>query len=202
MYHKIWFIHRVKSLARTDPISNSVVEILLAYLLLNQRQKIIVRKVMHHTMYNQATPRPKQSDQLFLIIKSKSGISKNQVIKTIYQAYDVVDKVDQIFITAPTEGKANNISKSTLQTTLEIDTQKTKESIKEQQKLEKLWHNKTTIIVDKMSIVSLDFIATIDLHLGRAKFLYENLSTVLGGLFVIIFFSDFFQFLPITGQSL
>lgn len=71
-----------------------------------------------------------------------------------------------------------------------------------QQKLEKLWRNKIAIVIDKMSIVNLDFVATVNLHLGRAKFLYENLSAVLGGLFVVILFGDFLQFLPITGQSL
>ena len=39
---------------------------------------------MHHTMYSQATPRLKQSDQLLLIIKGKGDVGKSQVIKAIY----------------------------------------------------------------------------------------------------------------------
>ena len=51
-------------------------------------------------------------------------------------------------------------------------------------------------------MVSLDFLVTVDLYLGRAKSLYENLSAVLGGFSVIIFLGDFFQFLPVIERSL
>ena len=202
MHHETWSIDRARSLAGTDPTSNGVVDIVSAHLPLNQRQEIIVREVMRHTMYNQATPRPERSDQLLLVVRGEGGVGKSQVIKAIYRAYDVVGKVDQIFITAPTGAAADNISGSTLHTALGIDTRKTKESIKGQQKLEKLWRNKTAIIVDEMSMVSLDFLATVDLHLGRAKSLHENSSAVLGGLSVVIFLGDFFQFSPVTGRSL
>lgn len=85
---------------------------------------------------------------------------------------------------------------------LGIIIRRTKLSVQGQQKLEKLWRNKTAIVVDKMSIISLNFFATVDLYLGKAKFLHKNLFAVLGGLFVIIFFNNFFQFLSIIKQSL
>ena len=53
-----------------------------------------------------------------------------------------------------------------------------------------------------MSMVSLDFLATINLHFSRAKSLYKNLSVVLGRLSIIIFLGDFFQFSPVTRRSL
>ena len=68
--------------------------------------------------------------------------------------------------------------------------------------MEKIWRNKIAIVVDKMSIVSLDFLTTIDLHFDKAKVLYKNSSAVLGGLPVVIFLVDFFQFSPIIGRSL
>ncbi len=83
-----------------------------------------------------------------------------------------------------------------------IDIQKTKETIKGQQKMEKIWQNKIVMVVDEMSIVSLDLLATIDLYLPRAKVLHKNSSLVLGGLPIIIFLSDFFQFFLVTGSSL
>lgn len=45
-----------------------------------------------------------------------------------------------------------------------------------------------------MSIVSLNFFATVDLHLGKAKALYKNSFAILDRLFIIILLSDFFQF--------
>lgn len=66
--------------------------------------------------------------------------------------------------------------------------------------MEKLWHNKTAIVINKMNMVSLDFLAIVDLHLGRAKSWHENLSVILGGLSIVILFGDFFQFLLVIGQ--
>ena len=84
MHHKTWSIDRARSLAGTNPTSNGVVDIVSAHLPLNQRQEIIVHKVMRHTIYNQAIPRPERSDQLLFIVRGKGGISKSQVIKAIY----------------------------------------------------------------------------------------------------------------------
>ena len=84
MHHKTWSINRARSLAGTNLTSNGVVDIVSAYLVLNQRQKIIKRKVMYHIIYNLATPRSQQSDQLLLVVRGKSGIGKTQVFKTIY----------------------------------------------------------------------------------------------------------------------
>ena len=139
MHHKTWSIDKTRSLARTDPISNSMVDIVLAYLPLKQKQKIIVCEVMHHTIYNQATFKSEQSNQLLLVVRGKSNIGKSQIIKAIYQACDIISKVNQIFITALIGAAANNISGCTLYIILRIDIRKTKESIKRQQKLEKLW---------------------------------------------------------------
>lgn len=81
--HKIWSIDKVKSLARSDPISNNVVDIVLTYLPLNTKSKIIVCEIMHYTICNQTIPRPERLDQLLLVIRGKSGISKSQFIYII-----------------------------------------------------------------------------------------------------------------------
>lgn len=122
MNHKIWSIDRARSLVGTNPISNDVVNIVLAHLPLNTKQEIIVRKIMRHTMYSQVIPRPERSDQLLLIVRREGGVGKSQVIKIINRSYDVIGKIDQIFITAPTGAATNNISGSTLHIALRIDT--------------------------------------------------------------------------------
>lgn len=81
---------------------------------------------MRYIIYNQVISRLKQSDQLLLIIRGKDGVSKSQVIKVINWAYDVVSKINQIFITALTEAIFNNINGSTLHIGLGINTRKTK----------------------------------------------------------------------------
>lgn len=77
-----------------------------------------------------------------------------------------------------------------MDTIFEIDTQKTKKTVKNQQKIEKIWHNKIAIVIDKINIVSLDFFATLNFYLDKTKAL--NLSVVLNKLLIIIFLSNFF----------
>ncbi len=202
MDHETWSIDRARSIVGPDPSSNDVVDIVLVYLPLNTKQKIIVREIMRHIIYNQVTSRPERSDQLLLVIRGESGVSKSQVIKAISQAYNIIDKSDSIFITAPTRVAADNISESTLHTALGIDTRKTKETVKGQQKMEKIWRNKIAVVVDEMSMINLDLLAIVNLHLSKAKALHKNSSAVLGGLPVVIFLGNFFQFSPIIGRSL
>lgn len=79
----------------------------------------------------------------------------------------------RFFTTAPTEAITNNISKSTLHTILRIDTQKIKRLVQGQSNSEKCLYDKTTIIIDKMSMVNLDFLVTVNLYPGRTKSLYK-----------------------------
>ncbi len=153
-------------------------------------------------MCNKVTLRPEHSDQLLLVIRGKSGVGKGQVIKAISRASDIIGKSDSIFITIPTEAAANNISESTLYTALEIDIQKTKETVKGQQKIEKIWSNKIAVVVDKMSIVSLDPFRTVDLYLGNSKALHKNSSIVLNRLLVVIYLGDYFYYSLIIERSL
>lgn len=75
--HKACSIDRVQTLVKTDLTDNNVVDIILAYLLLNTKQKLIMHKIIHYIMYNQAIPRFKQSNQLLFFIKDKNGIDKS-----------------------------------------------------------------------------------------------------------------------------
>ena len=65
--------------------------------------------------------------------------------------------------------------------------------------MKKIWRNKIVVVVNEMSIVSLDLLATMDLHFDKAKALHKNSSAVLGRLPIVIFLDDFFQFSLVTG---
>lgn len=83
MNYKIWSIDRARSNVKPDTYSNDIVDIVLAQLLLNTKQEIIIYEKMRYTIYNQVTLRLKYSNQLLFIIRGKDNISKNQVIKAI-----------------------------------------------------------------------------------------------------------------------
>lgn len=130
MNHKTWSIYKAGSIVRSDPSSNDIIEIVLAHLLLNTKQEIIICKIIYYTMCNQVTLRPDYLDQLLLVIRDKSSIDKSQVIKIIRQTYNIIGKNDSIFIIAPIKIRADNISECTLHTALGIDTRKIKEIVK------------------------------------------------------------------------
>lgn len=52
MNYKTWSINKARSIVGPDLSSNNVVDIILAHLLLNTKQEIIVCKIMYHTIYN------------------------------------------------------------------------------------------------------------------------------------------------------
>lgn len=70
---------------------------------------------------------------------------------------------------------------------------KSKKTVKNLSKKDKNWRNKIAIIIDKMSMVRLNLLATVDLYHGKAKTLHKNLSVVLGGLIIVIFLVTFFS---------
>lgn len=58
--------------------------------------------------------------------------------------------------------------------------------------MQNIWYNIIAIIIDKINIVSLDFLVIMNLHFSKAKTLYKNFSIVLSRLLVVIFLGDFF----------
>lgn len=121
MHHKTWSINRTRRIVKPDPSSNNIVNIILAYLLLNTMQEIIVCKIIHHIICNQVTYKLEHPGRFLLVVRGKNGIGKNQVIKAISQASDIIGKINSIFITASTRAVANSISESTLHIALGIN---------------------------------------------------------------------------------
>lgn len=83
MDNKTQSINKTRSLVKTNLITNDMIDIILANLLLNTKKEIMVRKTICHIMYNQAISRLEQSNQLLFVVSSKGGIDKSQFIKAI-----------------------------------------------------------------------------------------------------------------------
>lgn len=62
MDHKIRFIDKTKSLVGRNFTNNNIINIILAYLSLNTKHKIVIYKIMRNTIYNQAFFRIKYLD--------------------------------------------------------------------------------------------------------------------------------------------
>ncbi len=64
------------------------------------------------------------------------------------------------------------------------------------------WQNRSALILDEISMVSLRLLGMIDMRLSQAKGQTNNDTAVLGRLALIIDMGDFYQFHPVTRRSL
>ena len=87
-------------------------------------------------------------------------------------------KRKELFIVAPTRPIAANIGGATIYEAIEVD-----DSIKKQEYLAKSpWQNRLTLSLDKISIVFLKLLLTIDMRLSQIKGKTNNNTAILGGL--------------------
>ena len=64
------------------------------------------------------------------------------------------------------------------------------------------WQNRLGLIMEKIRIVSLKLLLTINICLSQEKGKTNNDTTVLSGLALIIVMGDFYQFSPVVRKSL
>ena len=69
-------------------------------------------------------------------------------------------------------------------------------------RVKELWSNKTIMIIDEVSMVDLTMLNTINNQCKIAKSLDRGSPDLFGGLPIIIFMGDFFQFPPVKGPAL
>ena len=65
-----------------------------------------------------------------------------------------------------------------------------------------LWTNKTALIIEEISMVSLKLLTCIDEQCKIVKNLDSNSTAVFGGLPVVIVLGDFHQFPPVKARAL
>lgn len=115
----------------------------------------------------------------------KSNIDKSYIIKIVNWAYNIIGKIDLIYITTLTEIIIYNIIKSTLQTIFAIVIKRSIKNWKNQR-------NIIVIIVEKMNLINENILIIMNLYLDKAKALYKNLFVVLGKLSIFILLDDIF----------
>ena len=69
-------------------------------------------------------------------------------------------------------------------------------------RVRRLWSRKTIMIVDEVSMMDLTMVSVIDNHCKIAKSLDRSSTDLFGGLPVVIFIGDSFQFPPVRGPAL
>ncbi len=137
-------------------------------------------------------------DQMLL---GEGGTGKSQIIKTIVAGMDLVLRKQDVILMAPTGAAADNISGSTYHTSLGITIAK-RQKLTVSERVRKLWSRKTIMIIDEVSMLDLTSLSLINNQCKIAKSLDRSSPDLFGGLPVVIFMGDFFQFPPVKGPAL
>jgi hypothetical protein len=103
---------------------------------------------------------------------------------------------------APTGIAADKIGGSTYHTALSIPIISRNEKTTLPSRIHRLWAEKTIMIIDEISMVDLLHLYLINRHCNLAKNLPTDSTEFFGGLPIVIFLGDFYQFPPIKGTPL
>jgi len=193
--------HR-RSQVGSNPSGETLTMIVSEDLPLNQKQRLIVEQVLSEalTWKDYAYDASKRKQKL-LYVGGEGGVGKSQIVKAIVAGMDLIFRKDEVILMAPTGVAADNISGNTCHTALGIGLGK-KQKPTVSPRVRKLWSNKTIMFVDEISMVDLSMLSKINNQCKIAKSLDRSSPDLFGGLPIVIFMGDFYQFPPIRGPAL
>ncbi|OKO97720.1 ATP-dependent DNA helicase PIF1 [Penicillium subrubescens] len=169
---------------------------------LNRKQRMIVEKVLSEALtwadYPYDSSRRKQT---LLYVGGEGGTGKSQIIKAVVAGMNLIGRKDEVVLMAPTGAAADNIGGNTYHTSLGISIDRSRKTGMNS-RVRRLWSRKTIMIVDEVSMMDLRMISVIDNQCKIAKALDRSSPDLFGGLPVVIFIGDFFQFPPVLGPAL
>ncbi len=116
----------------------------------------------------------------------------------MYIGFSFLKRQKMLLIATLIEAITANIGNATINGALGID-----DCIQKEQHLAKnSWQNRLPLILDKIGMISLKLLSTIDICLSQAKHKTNNDTAVLGGLAFVIIMGDFYQFSLMIRRSL
>lgn len=186
-----------------DPTGNSLTSLVEKQIPLNIKQRMVVEKVLSEALSWDENPSgSSRREQMLLCIIGEGGTGKSQVIKAIVAGMDLLHRKKEVILTAPTGAAADNIGGNTYHTSLGISIDRSRTASITRSRIKRLWARKTIMIVDEVSMMDLTMLSMINNHCKIAKSLDRNSPEFFGGLPLVIFVGDFFQFSPVRGPAL
>jgi len=179
----------------------SVTELVRETLPLNQKQFLVVRKILSHAIRHDGKLTLDAEDQMLFAVAGEGGVGKTRVIKAVELGLELLRRKDEVLLLAPTGAAAYNISGRTIHTALGIDVcDRARPTVKPQ--IYSLWQGKTILFIDEISMVSLTMLNTINQQCNRIRAVGQDSTAILGALPIVVFMGDFHQFAPIKAQPL
>ncbi len=156
-------------------------------------QRVVVEEVLNHAIRNEGNQCHLRSDQLLLYIRGEGGVGKSRIVKAIHLGFRFLKRRKELLIATPTGAAVANFGSDTIYGALSRD-----DCIHNQYRWAKdPWQNRLALILDKISMVSLKLLSTVDMRLSQAKGKINNDIAVFGGLALVIVIGDFYQFPPV-----
>src|SRR5438046_207437 len=140
-------------------------------------------------------------DQMLLYIDDESGTGKSQIIKTVNLGYELLQQKSEVLLLASTDAAAYNIAGHTIHTALCLDFHANPRS-KINSHTYLLWKEKSIMIIDEISMVSLMMLNFINQQCNKIWAVQQDSTAILDALSIMLFMKNFHQFPPINAQSL
>ena len=137
--------------------------------------------------------------QLLLYIKGKDGIKKSRVVNTIKMGFTLFGRRRKLIISTPTNSIANDVSKSTVYTIIGISSWARKNY---QIKVHTKWLYHSFSIINKISIIGLKLLTSMDKQIQKTKVVGIDSIIVFGELSLVVLMGDFYQFMPVLVRFL
>ena len=137
-----------------------------------------------------------KDDQFLLYTGGEGRTGKSRIIQAVRLGMKILEREQEALIIAPTGNAAKLVQGSTIHTGLDVAIQRQRKRGASR----RVRSNKTTLIIDEISMVGLKLLTCIDEQCKIVKNLDSKSTAVFGGLPAVIVLGDFHQFPPV-GQS-
>lgn len=182
---------------QTDPSIENLLPLVISQYPLNRKQKLVMRalfvRILHPIQINSVR------DQFLLYIGGVGGVGKTHLIKAFMFGLLIMRKHDEVLLTASTGAAATNINGATYHSALGFGNNGN-QPVRQQTRI-RLAHKKF-IILDEISMVSLENIVQVNDRCNAIWDLNRASDTVFGGLPTVVFLGDFNQFRPVRGNDI
>ena len=153
---------------------------------LNQKQRVIIRALVLRVLH--PVPINSVRDQFLLYLGGIGGVGKTHLIKALMFGLSIIQKHDDVLLTASTGAAAANIGGATYHSALGYG--KNASQPVRQATRSRLSHKKI-FILDEISMVSLEDLVQINERCNAIWDLNRASDTVFGGLPIVILLGDF-----------
>lgn len=171
---------------QADPSINNLLAMITSQYPLNQKQRVIIRalvlRVLHPVQIRSVR------DQFLLYLGGIGGVGKTHLIKALMFGLSIIQKHDDVLLTASTGAAAANIGGATYHSALGYG--KNASQPVRQATRSRLSHKKI-FILDEISMVSLEDLVQINERCNAIWDLNRASDTVFGGLPIVILLGDF-----------